>query len=143
MFHQSPSYKQFLYLVNDNIKSASVENKEIIVTGHFNCDFLPKKLSRGSKLLKEIFVNYGFTQFIKQAMRTMAESCTLIDLFASTHPSNIVLTKVAISSLSDPMLVVVQKINMGKQQPRIIECRSYVYYCSSVFCNKLRSAPWK
>ena len=37
----------------DVLESASAENKELIVTGDFNCDFLVKSSSQETKELKE------------------------------------------------------------------------------------------
>ena len=74
--------------------SASAENKKLIVTGDFNCDFLVKSCSKETKELKEIFRNFGLTQLIDKATRTAKESPTLLDLFAFNSPGNITFTNV-------------------------------------------------
>ena len=73
----------------DVLESAGAENKELIVTGDFNCDFLVKSCSKETRELKEIFRNFGLTQLIDKATRTAKESSTLLDLFASNSPGNI------------------------------------------------------
>ena len=142
-FYRPPSQTDFMNPFRDVLKSASAENKELIVTGDFNCDFLVKSCSKETRELKEIFKNFGLTQLIEKATRTAKESSTLLDLFASNSPGNIILTNVVASSLSDhDMLIAVRKINACKPPPRTIECRNYAKYNSSAFCDDLRDIPW-
>ena len=142
-FYRPPSQTDFMNPFRDVLQSASAENKELIVTGDFNCDFLVKSCSKETRELKEIFRNFGLTQLIEKATRTAKESSTLLDLFASNSPGNIILTNVVASSLSDhDMLIAVRKINACKLPPRTIECRNYAKYNSSAFCDDLRDIPW-
>ena len=48
----------------DVLESASVENKELIVAGDFNCDFLVKSCPKETKELKKIFRTFGLMQLI-------------------------------------------------------------------------------
>ena len=48
-----PPQKDFMNSFRDVLESASAENKELIVTGDFNCDFLVKSSSQETKELKE------------------------------------------------------------------------------------------
>ena len=142
-FYRPPSQTDFMNPFRDVLESASAENKELIVTGDFNCDFLVKSCSKETRELKEIFRNFGLTQLIDKATRTAKESSTLLDLFASNSPGNITFTNVVASSLSDhDMLIAVRKINACKLPPRTIECRNYAKYNPSAFCDDLRDIPW-
>jgi len=133
-FYRPPSQTGFMNPFRDVLESANAENKELIVTGDFNCDFLVKSCSKETKELKEIFRN---------STRTAKESSTLLDLFASNSPGNITFTNVVASSLSDhDMLIAVRKINACKLPPRTIECRNYVKYNPLAFCDVLRDIPW-
>lgn len=46
-------------LFRDVFELVSVENKEFIVMGDFNCDFLVKLCLKEIRELKEIFRNFG------------------------------------------------------------------------------------
>ena len=138
-----PPQKDFMNPFRDVLESASAENKELIVTGDFNCDFLVKSSSQETKELKEIFRNFGLTQLIDKAARTAKESSTLLDLFAANSPRNITFTNVVTSSPSDHhMLIAMRKINAYKQPLRTTECRNYAKYNTSAFCDDLRDIPW-
>ena len=114
-FCRPPSHTDFMNPFRDVLESASSENKEIIVTGDLNCDFLVKSCSKETKTTKGIFRKFGLTQMIDKASRTAKESSTLLDLFASNSPRNITFTNAVASSLSDhDMLIAVRKINACK-----------------------------
>ena len=142
-FYRPPSQTDFMNPFRDVLESASAKNKELVVTGDFNCDFLVKSCSKETKELKETFRNFGLTQLIDKSTRSTEESSTLLDLFASNSPGNITFTNVVASSLSDhDMLIAVRKINACKLPPRTIECRNYAKYNPSAFCDDLRDIPW-
>ena len=128
---------------HDCLEAACAENKEIIVTGDFNCDFLAKRPTLETKTLKNILLKFSLTQVIKEATRITRDTSTLIDLFLTTHPNNITFTDVCSTSLSDhDMIVAVRKTNANKQPPRPIKCRSYANYNKTAFCNDLLTVPW-
>ena len=54
-FYRPPSQTDFMNPFRDVLETASAENKELIVTGDFNCDFLVKSCSKETRELKEIF----------------------------------------------------------------------------------------
>ena len=64
IFCRPPSHTDFMNPFRDVLESASSENKEIIVTGDLNCDFLVKSCSKETKRTKGIFRNFGLTQMI-------------------------------------------------------------------------------
>lgn len=66
------------------------------------------------------------SQLIKKTTRTTKDCSTLIDLFATNMPSNIIGVKVVASSMSDhDMLVAVRKINASKQSFQTFKSRNY------------------
>ena len=142
-FYRPPSQTDFMNPFRDVLESASAKNKELVVTGDFNCDFLVKSCSKETKELKEIFRNFGLTQLIDKSTRSTEESSTLLDLFASNSPGNITFTNVVASSLSGhDMLIAVRKINACKLPTSTIEWRNYAKYNPSAFCDDLRDIPW-
>ena len=62
---------------NDMLLNGTKENKEIIILGDFNADYLKPN---DNKEIKGIFQLFGFKQLIKTATRITKESSTLIDL---------------------------------------------------------------
>ena len=50
-FYRLPSQTDFMIPFRDVLESTSAENKELIMTGDFNCDFLVKSCSKETKEL--------------------------------------------------------------------------------------------
>ena len=98
------------------------ENEELIITGDFNCNLRSKIVSKESRQLKGIFMNYNLKQLVNQATRISRESSTLLDLFATNCPQNIVSVNTASLNSSDhEMVVAVRKINLCNLPQRTVE----------------------
>ena len=55
---------------SDTIESLSVENKEVLVLGDFNCDFSAKKTTQPEcKQMKCLFKSLSFSQLINSPTR--------------------------------------------------------------------------
>ena len=75
---------------SDTIESLSVENKEVLVLGDFNCDFSAKTTTQPEcKQMKCLFKSLSFRQLINSPTRIASESSTLLDLIATNNPLNI------------------------------------------------------
>ena len=70
-----------------------LQNKELIITGNFNCNLQSKVVSKESRQPKGIFSNYNLKQRVNQA--TSRDNSTLLDLFATNCLQNIVLVNAA------------------------------------------------
>ena len=125
------------------LELANAENKETLITGDFNFDFLDASSSNSTKDMKRILSSFNLKQQIDKATRITKESSTLLDLFATYSPKNVTLAKVIPSTLSDhDMLVVVRKINAGKLPPRSVECRNFSNYDHMTFIEELKKCSW-
>ena len=125
----------------ESINKAAAEEKEIILMGDLNANFMPHQRCDGvSKDLKDIFKRTGMSQLIKEPTRTTQSSNTLIDVILSTHPQNVPLSCVIPLGLSDhSMIGCVRKMNSLKCQARVIKCRNYSDYCTEAFNYNLKS----
>ena len=82
--HTNPN---FMSVFSDTIESLSVENKEVLVLGDFNCDFSAKKTTQPEcKQMKCLFNSLSFSQLIYSPTRIASESSRLIDLIATNNP---------------------------------------------------------
>ena len=70
-------YIDFNNKLYDILSTANSENKECILTGDLNCNYL---LARDHADIKDIFTANGFKQVITDATRTTNISKTLIDV---------------------------------------------------------------
>ena len=84
--------------VQNMLTNATCENKEIIILGDFNYDFLNPTSGR---TLKENLRDYGLMQIIKEPTRITNNSSTLIDIIATTQTHNISTSAVIQNSMSD------------------------------------------
>ena len=116
------------------------EEKETLLLGDMNCDFLKKA---SNNLLKHVLSSQGFVQNVKNPTRVTKDSKTLIDVILSNRPQNLPETIVIESGLSDHHMVgTVRKLNSLKFQPRLITCRNFKHYDKEKFAGDLKNAPW-
>ena len=88
-------------------------------------------------------MNYNLKQLVNQATRVSRESSTLLHLFATNCPQNIVSVNTASLCLSDhEMVVAIRKFNSCKLPQRAVECRDYSRYNSTAFCDDLAVFNW-
>ena len=80
------------------VSSVSAENKECILTGDINCNYL---VSSDHKEIKSILAFFGLKQLITSPTRITRESKTLIDVICSNEPHNISTVKVIPAGLSN------------------------------------------
>ena len=118
--------------------TVSAENKECILLGDINCNYL---VSSDHKEIKSILTYFGLKQLISSPTRITRESKTLIDVICSNVPHNIFSVKVIPAGLSDHELIgCARKLNNVKFNPRIITCRNFANYDPKLFCKELNSA---
>lgn len=125
---------------NDLLTKASAENKEILILGDFNVDYLKDD---NNKVIKETFKLHGFTQLIKHATRITKDSETLIDLIATNKPLVISRTEVLPTAISDhDMVCCLRRLNNIKFQGKSIECRNYAHYNHDSMNNDFLNVDW-
>ena len=132
--------KNFNNTFCNRLASINSENKEIIVLGDINCDYLKAK---DHHELKDSLTLNGFKQLIKKATRITEHSRTLIDVILTTQVSNISKSDVIPSDLSDhDMIACVRKLNNIKNLPKTVKCRNYKNYDAKKVCEELNDKNW-
>ena len=97
----------------------SLENKECILTGDMNCNYL---VHSDHKELKSILTAFGFKQLIRDPTRVTQDSRSLIDVIYTNEPWNIYSVEGIPAGLSDHDLVgFIRKIHNFKYQPKLNE----------------------
>ena len=98
------------------------ENKESLILGDLNCNYLDRNNHRS---LKENLKLQGLSQLIESATRTTEQSGTLIDVVLTNHPEKIINSTVIASEISDHDIIACQrKVNNIKYKPKTIKCRN-------------------
>ena len=133
--------KNFCQKFDNMLNTISLENKETIMLGDFNCDY---KVPRDHVDIKELIKTYGFSQLIKEYTRVTKDSKTCIDLCFTTKESFIADTLTYKNSLSDhSMIGVIRKMNCQKYLSKTIKTRDYSKYNPVELKNELRNLPWE
>ena len=84
------------------LELVSIENKEILMLGDLNCNYLANS---DHKEIKHIISASGLKQLITSPTRITNQSSTLIDVICSNEPQNISITKVIPAGLRDHEMV--------------------------------------
>jgi hypothetical protein len=109
------------------IKVIDNENKEIIITGDFNCDMLQDSNYRNnnSKRLDDLLDIYQLQQHIDKPTRTTDSTKTLIDIIITksddtkTSDSGVI----ALGISDHDLVYICRKIGVPRETPKIVETR--------------------
>ena len=135
------SNKKFLKSLTDVLNRLSYEDKETILMGDINCDYLKDSDHRE---IKNLFVSYGYKQLIEKATRIIETSETLINVILTNSPETIRNYDTILSSNGDhDIIAVIRKISTPKYPPRTIYSRNYKNYNTNVIKNELRNVNWE
>ena len=131
------------------------EDKETILLGDTNCDFLPKYSREGdtnpndlpahSLRLLELYNLFGLHQLIESPTRETLTTTTLIDHIATTNKSNIVSSGIHKSCLSDHYLIFCVRKFRGscKKQHKNISTRQMKNFDQNEFINDVLGVDWR
>ncbi len=123
-----------------SLEDLGSEDREKIVLGDINCDYL--KTNVNGKL-KRIINSHGFKQLVTSPTQITDQSRSLIDIIATTAPVNIIKISTILSGLSDhDMVGCIQKINNAKYNPRVIKSRNYKNYSCDIINSALEGLSW-
>ena len=107
--------KNFLKYFDNVIETVDYENKEAILTGKLNCNYL---VHNDHKEIKEILYRDKLKQLIKQPTRTTQTSKTLIDITCTNNERTASDTIVEPSAINDHDLIgITSKINFQNISP--------------------------
>ncbi len=71
---------ELLDFFNDFLRKADDENKDIVITGDFNCNFLATEYNEHTAKLDNLLTEYQLQQNIKDPTRITPTSKTLLDI---------------------------------------------------------------
>ena len=131
MFHY---FEEFL-------KLADIENKQLIITGDLNCNFLEQVRSTCTAKLLEIFDLYLLKQHIQSPTRVTAKSQSLIDVIITSIDDNKIIDSGVLElGISDHHLVYIcRKVSLPKESPKIIFSRQFKNFNVNQFKEDLRN----
>ena len=134
----------FMEALDEVLHIASAEEKEVIIMGDLNCNFMSGAKSHSeTKKLKGIFGAMNFSQLVDKPTRTTRDSQTIIDIIATCQPQNISHVQVVPTTFCyHDMVGCVRKLHSIKFKPRIIKCRNYAKYNACSFNKDLEGIPW-
>ena len=126
--------------LDEVLNAVSDEEKEIILLGDLNCNFLELGCKRQ---LKQVFSMHGLKQIIQNATRITKSSASLIDIVVSSNPERIINSKVISAHLSDhDMVGINRKINASKFKARLIKTRCFTRYDRTAYRNDVKNSSW-
>ena len=138
--HQNTYTKNFEQKLANILNNISLLNKETIILGDLNCNYLDSKSNVSIKDLSNL---RSYKQIIKTATRIAKDSSTRIDMILTNRPDNVINVNSIISSLSDHNVIkCVRKLNNIKFNPRTIKCRDYKNYDQTTVSGELSVVNW-
>ena len=140
--YRPPNTKAEIFdLINTLIENIDGENKEFILVGDFNCDLLAINKSTLTNRFLDILNLFQLNQVIEDPTRITSHTQTLLDLFITNKPENIINSGVIQLGISDHSLIYgCRKIAMSKNLPKIVETRNFKHYKISEFKRDLSTA---
>ena len=133
--------KSFNDDINDCLKNATLESKEIILLGDFNINYKKRNEHRE---LKMIFQSQWLLQLVKNDTRVTKDTSTLIDLIFTNTPSSFITCDVIPTHISDHhMVACIRKKNHQKCTPRVTTSREYKNYNPLKLNEYFAEVDWK
>ena len=134
-------HKNFTTIFDDMISTAVSENKEILLSGDLNVNYLERN---HQKELKDVIKMNGFKQVIDKPTRITKDTKTLIDIVITTDQTKIADTIVFPCCISDHELIgVVRKLHIQKFVPQKSFTQDYSKYTKDQFKDDIRNLDWQ
>jgi len=131
-------HKDFLQKLSNTLSIISNTNKETIIVGDVNANYLDK---RNRIPLKELFQLNSYKQTIKTHITV--ESETLIHVVLTNASSNLTKSQVITSFMSDhEMIMCKRKINNIKFSAKVVYCRDFSHNDTNTVRNELSHERW-
>ena len=133
--------KNFTIEFNESLITAQKEQKEVIILGDFNVNYM----SEGdNKDIKSIIDINGFEQIVNEPTRVTTASQTLIDLILTNYSDNIKSKIVLPLSIGDHDVIgCVRKLNSRKHISKTTVSRDYRNYDPKNLVADLRNINWE
>lgn len=116
------------------------ENKDLVITGDFNCDLLSINKDTHTKKLTDLLDINQLQQHIQIPTRTTLNTKTLIDLMITkVEDTKTIDSGVIDLGISDHNLVYIcRKVSIPKQPPKIVETRQFKNFNTAAFQHDLQ-----
>ena len=132
--------ENFLTYFDNMIETVDYENKETILTGNLNCNYL---VHNDHKEIKEILYRSKIEQLIKQPTIITETSKILINIICTNNERAASDTIVEPSAISDHNLIGInRKMNCQKYIARKLFTRDYKNYDENAFRRELSLTDW-
>ena len=126
---------ELLDFFNDFLRKADDENKDIVITGDFNCNFLATEYNEHTAKLDNLLTEYQLQQNIKDPTRITPTSKTLLDIIITKmDDTKTIDSGVLHLGISDHSLVYLcRKVSVPKSKPKIVETRQFKFFDNDYF----------
>eukprot|EP00794_Sanderia_malayensis_P020900 gene20900-22951_t len=132
--------RNFAAKFQEMLELATSENKETILAGDLNCNYL---VPNDHKEIKDALRIKGFKQLIQSPTRTTRKTKTLIDIIATMDKTKICNSIVHANSFSDHDLSgIVRKMHVRKFPSKIILSQDFSNYNKQAFKEDLQNVDW-
>ena len=129
--------------IEQMIGLTDAENLEYFLLGGLNVDLLPTATTPNRAKLAKIFDIYGLEQLINEPTRITAKFSTLMGVYITSAPTNVVNSGVMHLSISDHSLVyMIRKAHYLRDGVRHIDARSMKNFNSENFLRELEQKHW-
>ena len=124
------------------LKNIDTDNKEVLITGDFNCNFLAPENNQHTTKLTDLLNEYQLEQIIKIPTRITPNSKTLLDIIITKmDDTKVVDSGVIHVGISDHSLVYAgRKVAVLKEKPKIVETRQFKNFNTARFQQDLDQA---
>ena len=134
-------FDAFKASLDNALDQSASEGVETLILGDFNCDMLPRRLSRTSRELMQLLNMYQFDQLIEEPTHISEHSSTSIDLAFTNDTEKIIKSGVIQCSISDHSLIFLIRREKKLRSPgKSIEYRDFKRYSSENFAADIHEA---
>jgi len=125
------------------LQKCDTEEKELVVIGDINCDFIKPQPDLHTRRLLFLCSLYQLDQLINEATRVSEASATLIDVILTNNKESFSNSGVIHLGISDHSLIyAIKKFTLPKRNQIFKEVRNYKRFNESDFIEDLSKMPW-
>ena len=126
------------------LSKCDLENYELLIMGDLNCDISKTPQDPNTRKLLFSFSLYQIDQLINEPTRVTRTSATMIDLFFTNKPENILQSGVIHLGISDHSLIyAVRKVNSPKCRERLKLVRNFKNFNATDFVWDISQISWE
>ena len=130
----------FMDSFRDAVERISNENKDILLTGDYNCDFKTSRPNSETKKIKGIF--RSFQLFTTGRLSHNSNKGELDAFWSDSHKRPTQYRETNCGPCDHDLVLCVREIKAMKFAPRKIECRDYRHYSADKLCASLKQIDW-